>query len=346
MQKSKLLVLTILTFVLLAYFNQNFHVDLRVEHSGNISINTADNNSWATIIHENRILNSKLKVINSSIYVVGYLEGYTTYITKYNSSGVKLWEYTWKRSDQTTPFDFIIDSDNYLYIAGRIYNPSNYSRGIFLLKINASGHLTWSKIINSSTYCNQILITLDLNNDLYISGHESYYDSGTVDSIFLLKFNDSGDILWNSDLDINETDPSIIEMHIDSGNNLILYVGTFFSSQYLIKYNSSGSTMWYKEWGEDDTSGRSKVISGDDIIITGFTYYQNNHTADVWIMKINSSGFTINKTKMGNYEDGWWFWEESLWYYDDFNNTYFLMGYYMDGPILFKINTNLKVAWN
>jgi len=333
MRKSKLFVLSILTFALLAYFNPNFHVNIRINHYRKISTNSEDNESWATIIDENGIEYSKSKVVNNSIYVVGYFNGNGLYVTKYNNSGVKLWEYTWNII--SWHFDFTIDSDNYLYIAGTSFTDSPAS--LFLLKINASGNLVWSKIINSDTSCLVVSLKADLNNYLYISGYNS-----TGNKIILLKLNSSGAILWDRDLNMER--PDIIEMYIDSGSNIILYIGTDYSSQYLIKYNSSGSIIWQKEWGGSHMTGKSKVTFNDDILISNIPIFQKNNTVDRWILKINGSGSTINKTKIWNYPLGL-FWGE-LWNYDAFNNIYLIGVAYYEGVVLYKINSNLTLAWN
>ncbi|MCK4284922.1 MAG: PQQ-like beta-propeller repeat protein [Candidatus Lokiarchaeota archaeon] len=331
MRKSKLFVLSILTFALLAYFNPNFHVNLRVNHNRNISINSEDNESWAKIIHENNIEYSELKVVNDNIYVVGYLNGEGLYVTKYNNSGVKLWAYTWNII--VWHFDFTIDSDNYLYIAGTSFTDSPDS--LFLIKIDATGNLVWSKVIKSDTSCFIVSLKADLNNYLYISGYNH-----TGNKSILLKLNSSGVLLWNRGLSMGL--PDIIEMHIDSGNNVILYIGTDYSSQYLIKYNSSGSTIWQKEWGGSHMTGKSKVTLNNDILLSNIPFFQNNHTVDAWILKINGSGTTINKTKIGNYPLYW----GELWYYDDFNNIYLIGIAFYDGVFLYKINSNLTLAWN
>ncbi|MHA2181499.1 MAG: hypothetical protein ACXAAH_08760, partial [Promethearchaeota archaeon] len=133
----------------------------------------------------------------------------------------------------------------------------------------------------------------------------------------------------------------------DSGNNIIMHIGKKFSTQYLIKINSTGSTIWYKEWGDNYMSGNSKVTLNDNILISNITFYQNNYTVDIWVMKINGSGITINKTKIGNYliwQHGE-FWGD-IGYFDNFNNTYFMLRTWYDSFFLVKINSNLTITWN
>ena len=343
MRKSKFFIFSILSFVLLSYFNPCFYINQEFEHNRNIGLSSEEKDSWATIIHENELEYSKFKVVNNCIYVVGYLRGDGLYITKYNSSGVKLWEYGW--NGYVWHFDFTIDSDDYLFIAGTLFTEP--SDELFLLKINPSGHLVWLKVIKSDISCWLFSLKLDLNNNLYFS---CYDDGSTGSKINLIKLNSSGDILWNRDLNMGE--PDRIEMHIDSGNNIILYGGTDYSRQYLIKYNSSGSIIWEKEWGEDFMSGKChmtgkcKVTSNDNILISNITYHRSNNSVDVWIMKINGSGITINNTKIMNCwisEQAYW---GEFWYYDEFNNIYFMRNIYGDGLVLYKINSNLTIAWN
>ncbi|MHA1883738.1 MAG: hypothetical protein ACW96S_01685 [Promethearchaeota archaeon] len=343
MCKSKDFVIFFLIYLFSANFISTLHSNSLAVYKNDIKNSQNQEESWATVLHENYIFGTGLRIVNNkTIYFVGELERYNTYITSYNSTGKKLWEYIWRREENTRPCDFIIDSENYLYITGTISNSSTYGGDIFLLKFNASGQLIWSKIFNPYTRCRSISMKLDLDKSLYISGHDYYYDNGPISNVFLIKMNDSGNVLWDRVINMSGNIPDIIEMHIDSELNVLLYIGTSFSSQHLIKFNNSGSTIWNKEWGEEDGFGRSRVILHDDILVTGITYYQNNNTYDAWIMKINSSGFTVITKKIGNYH----FSCDSIWHYDDLNNTYFLISHYSDGIFLFKFNSNLSYTWN
>ncbi|MFW9824828.1 MAG: hypothetical protein ACFFE4_17935, partial [Candidatus Thorarchaeota archaeon] len=254
MQKSKIFILSILFIVLIALFSPFFQGNVRFELNHRIKINS-ENESWATILHEKpfrdlSFRDSKLEVNNNSIYVVGTLNYDEFHISKCNTSGVKIWEFTLNYTLYS--FDLTIDLDDFLYITGMHYNGS--SSNLLLLKIDASGHVVWSKIIKSNVSAGLITLKLDQNNFLYISG---YAFSSTRNIVFLSKLNSSGVVLWDVDFDTGGI--GRIKMHIDSGNNIILYVGTYGSKQYLFKYNSSGSTIWHKEWGGNCRSGNIKV---------------------------------------------------------------------------------------
>ncbi|MHA2048517.1 MAG: hypothetical protein ACW986_02785 [Promethearchaeota archaeon] len=347
MRKSRIFIIFILNILLIGNPTSILPSNLLDFYNHDIRISQGQEDSWATVVHEHRIFGTELRTVNNdSIYFVGNLQSDVTYITSYNRSGKKLWEFTWRREENTMPHDFTIDSENFLYVAGAISNFSTYGGDIFLLKINSSGQLIWARIFKPYTRCTSISITLDIDKSLYISGVDYYYDNGYIRNVFLIKLNDSGDVIWDRVINMGETWPENIEMHVDSENNVIHYIGTSLSSQYLIKYDTSGSTIWYKEWGEEDGLGISKVILNDGILITGITNYQNNDTFDAWIMKINSSGDTISTKRIGNYGDNTWYWWDSIWHYDYFNNIYFLIYSYLDGMFLFKFNSNLSNAWN
>jgi hypothetical protein len=349
MRKSKLFIIFFLNILLIANFTTYLQSDFLNQYHHDLKLSLNQEDSWATVMNENRIYRTKIKILNNNcIYVVGDLEIHNTYLTifRYNSSGIKFWEYSWVREENSQLYDLIIDSENFLYIVGTIRNYTTHSWDIFLLKVNASGELIWSKIFNPYTECYRLSIAIDLNNSLYISGSDYYYDEGLVRNVFLIKLDDSGDILWDRVINVGEISPEVIEMHTDSKNNVLLYIGTDISSQHLIKYNSSGNTIWHKEWGEDDGFGRSKVIENDNILVTGITYYQSNDTFDAWIMKINSSGFSVNITKIGNFGDNMYDWWGSIWYYDDNNNVYFLISDHLGCLLLTKYNSNLVQSWN
>lgn len=317
-------------------------------HSENID-------SWATIIKEDKdIDNPIMRVVNNCIYIAARINWYDTYIVKYSNSGIKLWEYIWKGPDREFVKCFITDSENNLYITG-ITDPQYPREGdIFLLKFNNSGALLWSKVFNPfpNSSCSMLSLQIGSNNSFYISGVLE------EENLFLLQLDLSGEIMWNRQIIVNKR-LILLETQIDSENSLYIFYWDFELNSTLIKYNQFGSPQWNKTWDNEIIPGGWKIDKNDNVLITGLNLYQNV-SLDIWAMKINQSGLTINTTKI---EDNEIVWEYSIWdnfaqvglldgstrnykwFFDYQNNIYIYLRGRNSNAFLYKIDSNLKYQW-
>ncbi|MFX1268402.1 MAG: hypothetical protein ACFFAK_10625, partial [Promethearchaeota archaeon] len=128
---------------------------------------------------------------NNCIYVVGYDYSSNNSIKfmKYNSSGVQLWK---KELEGFYRFDLMMKSDlnNNLYLAGYYRNLTiDWKAAIF--KFNSSGDLQWQRI-----YANDNISSI---NDIAIDSEDHIYLYGSLesDNLFVMKYNKSGNLLWN-----------------------------------------------------------------------------------------------------------------------------------------------------
>lgn len=320
MKSPKQYILVIITFLLLSNFNLK-QLILSSNYSDNIDIDLENEDSWSVLIKPNESTSFPiLKTLNDSFYI-GYriYSSDIAYIAKYDGSGTCLWE---NRLTDVDLLDFNFDSKSNLYVLARF--DSNY----ILSKFNVLRELLWFKILDSNYYI--FSFKVDLNDSIYISGFNY-----TNEKAFLLKFNHSGNLLWNIKLDAY-----CLMIEIDS-NNCVYLCG----SRYLFKYNSSGSMIWYKQL--DINANRLKVYSDENIIVSGYTELPD-YLYDLWLLKLNSSGNIAYKTNILNCTD--------------FNNfqIFFLDNIYIyadilliregksviHGPFLLKFDPNLNFCWN
>ena len=127
---------------------------------------------------------------------------------------------------------------------------------------------TWGTLFNDQ--CNDIIT--DSNNNIYVLGYRDYGES-----IALLKYSESGDLLWERFWGTNrDWDDEGKALAIDSQGNLYIVGNTVSMAVYgssdvvLIKVNSSGDTIWQRVWGtsEADKPGDIALDSDCSIFIT------------------------------------------------------------------------------
>lgn len=192
------------------------------------------------------------------------------------------WERIWPFDLETqSAKEIAIDSDDNIYQTGywlieQYVSPPLYwvsKADVLLIKSNNLSEILWSLTwgYDESEYGRDVAV--DSSNNIYVCGHSTNFDTGDG-YMFLVKFNGSGNELWNQTWEkMDYTSGEAIA--IDSEDN-IYFVGQGHnegstSSIILIKYNSSGSILWERIWDNPyyDRGRDVCVDSQNNVIITG-----------------------------------------------------------------------------
>ncbi len=300
--------------------------------------NTSD--FWASIVNTNRFVRgTSMKYKNDNIYIVGktYYGG-RIYTTKYNNSGVKLWENYWGTLERDYLLGYDIDSEENLYVVSNSETGSSLDpEMLYLTKYSHSGELVWTKKLNQTRYCYSSSIKIDQNNFIYVAG--ALYNSSGNDYRFLLKLNSSGNILWNRQLEMNGE-----QIELDSKNDIYICGGNGDSIYYLNKYSSSGSKLWSQEVGELYHMSSMKFDSMENIILKAYAYNSSTYDDLLWLMKFNNSGGFINKLEVATIHSDYQY-NCDYWFIDD--NAYVFKNYPASlNSILLKYNSSFQLCWN
>ena len=185
-------------------------------------------------------------------------------ITKFDSSGVRLWSYT---NASITVESMVVDSSDNIYAAG------SASGGLgFIAKFNSSGTVVWQNTQNpglgqGSFYQRTLTwytIRLDSSGNIYLGG--TYYDNSR-------------------------------QSYCCCGNNV--YYLYPFGYMATAKYNSSGTFQWARKFGSTSTSGIGlanleaygcAVDASGNVIISGTSTIHSSGTNAMPVLKYNSSG--------------------------------------------------------
>ncbi len=342
MRKTKLCTSSFLLVFLIFCTMPLFHLDSSTTYNNSLNLSADDSaDSWSRKIKSGpQLYSSSMALIDNHTYILGSIGEYYTnddiYIAKFDSLGVKLWEQIWGGSEYDVYKDYVIDSENNIYIVGITSNHFMGSGGnIFLLKYNTAGNLLWSRTIDPFNYNYFIFhsIEIDLSDSIFISstGVSNYTNTKT----FITKINSSGNIFWTEEIEIG-FDPNDLKIQIDSVGNIYLY-GDSYPNLFLLKLNTSGARQWYNEWGGRFRDAEMKVDLEDNIIVIGMSNYQEDHKNDLWIMKFNNTGNLTRKIICKSYER----------YHTPFSEVLFLENIFIFvESSLFEYNYSLDSQWN
>jgi len=247
--------------------------------------------------------------------------------------------------------EIAIDSSGYIYAVGH-NNDTTISfgtttlthRGMFFVKYDTSGNVIWAKDVSGDGTFNYdaFTITVDVSGNIYIAGH--FYGNtvtfGTItlthQGLFIVKYDNNGNVLWAKDALGNA---EVISIKSDIVGNIVVVGGfrggpltlgtttltnlnnsSYLDDIFIAKYDTSGNVIWAKSAGSADhdvAQSLSIDISGN-LFITGeyggttiaFDTITLTNTSssspgfDMFLAKYNSAGNIIwVKTAIGSRSD-------------------------------------------
>lgn len=219
------------------------------------------------------------------------------------------WSEIWSGSNTDIGYSVIIDSNEFIYIAGKTDSYGEGGYDMILIKYDPEGNqiwnLTWGGI--NDDICNDIAI--DSLDNIYLVGDSKSFGLITW-NVYLVKFNSSGVQLWNQTWGISHNSIEYGRtIAIDSNDDIYLggYIKEYFADDtdmLIIKYNSNGNQLWNltRDMGGYERIQDIAFDSSENIIVAGQTSYW--HAVWEW----DEIEYCVAKfDKDGNYQwHQWW----------------------------------------
>ena len=245
-----------------------------------------------------------------NVHITGYTwnsyEGWgEVFLLKYDSSGNQLWNNTWGGSGENKANGIALDDSGNVYITGYFGNSYEGWGEVLLLKYDLAGNLLWNTTWGGSSLEQGNGIAVDSSGNSFITGYTESYGAGGSD-VFLLKYDSSGNLMWNNTWGGSDDDYGYGTALDGSGNISITgyteSYGAGESDVFLLKYDSSGNLLWNTTWG-DFASDLGIGIALDDsgnAFITGYTESYGTAYNDVILLKYDPSGNLLWNTTWGS----------------------------------------------
>jgi len=225
------------------------------------------------------------------------------YLVKVNSIGDTIWAKAIGGDttdvaysvQQTTDTGYIITGSTQSYGAGK--------NDIYLIKTDNNGSIEWTKTFGGTENDFGYSVKQTLDSGYIITGAAISLGSGNFD-VFLLKTDNTGDIVWAKTYGSNFLDDIGYSVQRTSDNGYVIagYTDDFgmgIGGLYVIKTDSLGNIIWTKDYGKgggDYNLGEgAKFISQTNdggFIITGHTELLNPNV-QLYLIKTDSIGDTL-----------------------------------------------------
>jgi uncharacterized repeat protein (TIGR02543 family) len=235
-------------------------------------------------------------------------------ILKLNSYG----EIEWQKSYGGRTYDLFYSlqqtSDGGYIVAG-ITESASYTYSLWVLKLTPTGDIKWQKNYTTSDYSGVYSCFARQTSDSgYIISAESYTEPLGMGS-WILKLNSAGGIKWQKFYDAQIYS---IEQTSDGG---FIAAGVYRSDMCVLKLSSVGIIEWQYAYGGgyyDSDSGVQQTSDGGYILF-GYTQSFGMGGADLWVLKLNSTGgiewqkayggrlneYSWNPSSLGQTHDGY-----------------------------------------
>ena len=239
---------------------------LKYDNNGNLLWDKLVSGTWAFAVRS---------VVDQSgnIYVTGrawqYTATYDFVTVKYAPDGTQLWFDTFDQNGGFhTPTSMDLDQAGNLFITG-----GGMSGGLITVMYNNAGVRQWTK--EESGTAGQS-IRVDGNGGIFITGSFYDFNTGTSNDIMLLKYDLSGNLVWQKFYDFGNSEFGKL-VNIDSQSNIVI---TGFGDLpgelpgwLTAKFDSSGNLLWYNRFKANQSWEEYPyfALTGpeDEIYVTG-----------------------------------------------------------------------------
>ena len=285
---------------------------------------SAVSNTWTTLLGSSTYNEGARISIggDGSIYISGGKLGTNsetdTYLTKYNTSGQKIWTKSYATTNTVVGSYPSVGSDGSIYLTGATNGtffgvPSNGGYDAYITKYSSDGTQVWAKLFGTSTSEFSTGITTSVDSSIYIFGitdgsPDGQVNNGGVLDAFLVKYSADGVKIWTRLFGTNGND---VPVAAKTGSDGSIYVTGFTTGSlagtingptdaFLTKYSASGTKIWTKQFGSSGSDGSGGITIGLDgsLYITGVTGgsidgLTNSGGDDVFLTKYTQDGAKI-----------------------------------------------------
>ncbi len=145
-------------------------------------------------------ISSIVKTSDNGFIATGYTGSYgvntDTFLIKFDSAGNFSWNKTWGGADGDYAKSIIQTLDNGYVVTGHSYSFGSENSNGFLAKFDSLGDLTWDKAWGGNDEYGAQSIIQTATGD-YVVGGDTYAINASNSDSYLVKFDNTGNIIWN-----------------------------------------------------------------------------------------------------------------------------------------------------
>jgi Secretion system C-terminal sorting domain/Domain of unknown function (DUF5122) beta-propeller len=169
------------------------------------------------------------------------------------------------------------------------------SGDFYIVKIDGSGNLQWTRTIGGAAYEGALFIVQTTDGGYAVAGYTQSFGAGNSD-FYIVKLDAGGNFQWNRTIGgANEDVALAIVQTTDGGYAAAGYTYSFGAGDrdfYIVKLDASGNLQWNRTVGGTNYDYGETIIQTTDsgCAVAGFTYSFGAGSGDFYIVKLDASG--------------------------------------------------------
>jgi len=256
--------------------------------------------------------------VSDNIYITGATqtfggENYNVFIQEYTSSCNLMRTTQWAGQGNDIPHGITTDTLGNVYVVGSTDSFGNGLTQIFVLKYDTEGELVFSQTwgttnsfnngvaVNSNSFGNGVAV--DNLGNVYVVGTTTY-TSSAGSQIILLKYDSSGNFLYQKTVGVSQQNSYGTGVAVDSGGNVYVTGYSYalgptpgISAVVLLKYDQAGNLLFQGVWGgrKNDVATSIAVDIDGNVYLAGYTksYAINPNVPSAFLLKFDEAGNLI-----------------------------------------------------
>lgn len=203
---------------------------------------------------------------------------YDIFISKITPKGTIVWTHQIGGFGWDYVYGLQLDEEKNMYITGTFTGATKFGKtilsssgrsDIFILKINQNKKILWVKNIRGSAWNRSAGLSLDVDNNVYISG--KFYQKIQLDDevlrstgfsdVFTAKYNSEGELMWAEKAGSKSHNDDAKAIYVDQDEDIVYVSGNFngygvFSGVRIISRGNTNAFVWKIE-----KKGDAKIVT-------------------------------------------------------------------------------------
>ena len=164
-------------------------------------------------------------------------------------------------------YSIIQTTDGGYAVAGYTYSFAAGYMDMYIVKLNSSGSLQWTRTIGGTSEDVALSIIQSTDGGYAIAGYTSSFGGGYMD-MYIVKLDSGGALQWSRTVNRTNYDFAFSIMQTTDGGFVLAGFsatgGVFTNDIYIVKLNAAGSHLWSKTYGGSNDEAAWSIIKTSD----------------------------------------------------------------------------------
>jgi IPTL-CTERM motif len=217
------------------------------------------------------------------------------WVLKLDASGNVTWQKSYGAGQLDYAYSIQQTADLGYIVAGRTTSSGNGLNDVWVLKLDASGAVTWQKTYGGAgdDGASNIQQTADLG--YIVTGYTNSSGAGGNDA-WILKLDASGNVTWQKTYGGAGADTAYFIKQTGDGGYIVAgwtdSFGAGLLDVWVLKLDGSGAVTWQKTYGGtgNDRATSIQMTNDGGYIVSGTTASFGAGGNDAWVLKLDASG--------------------------------------------------------